>query len=626
MIDALIDAPVSMLASLVGPGGLGGRVADDAGASAIIDKLAFLVPEMILFAGTCVVMMLGLSKSVSVRKTTAPVAILSVIAAGVAAALGPDAVPGSMLPNIIVFTKVLIAIVGVLLLLVMAGTIDRDFEDAVRRGKPFDPIRANRGEFYAFTLFSLTGLMLVASADDLIWLFLALELTSLPTYVMVSISTARSRSQEAGVKYFFLGALGAATFLMGFTLLYGASGTTQLFGEVSIASAINAERALTGGLSPIMLLGLVLSLIGVGFKVAAVPMHFYTADVYEGASSSVSAYLAFVPKTAGFVTMMLLLAAVGWGWNLAPTGEPVPAGALNEVVMTGGSLPEPVRVTLWVIAALTMTVGNVLAWQQTSLKRLLAYSSIAHSGYMIVGLIAGPGVASMGADEPQALEAVAGGMVSNGLGAVLFYLLAYGCMNVGAFAVLAALERRRAQGGAEEVDSVDALRGLCRSNPLLGWTMVLCGASLMGLPILLGFFGKLYLFTAGVFAGEYVLVVILALNSAIAAFYYLRLVFYPLTESRDDEAMQNVAVSPFASRLIACALSAGSVIVLVPFVPALTEAADHATEYRSAVELAAGYERAAAIAELREAMETMEAMEAGGAERGPGGPAPGVVE
>lgn len=552
-------------------------------ASAIVDKLAYLVPEMILFGATCVVMMLGLSKSASVRKGAAGVSVAALVAAGIAAFLGPAGTEGSMLPQLMMFTKVMIAAVGVLLVLTLVGTVDRTFEEAVSRGRAFDPIRSNRGEFYAFVLFSLTGLMLCASADDLIWVFLALELTSLPTYVMVSVSTPRSRSQEAGVKYFFLGAMGAAMFLMGFALLYGAAGTTQLFGDVSIASALAAERSLTGSIGPIAMAGMILSIIGVSFKIAAVPMHFYTADVYEGAASSVSAYLAFVPKAAGFIVLMLLLATVGWGSGL---GEGA-GGPGDALAMTGGSLPEGVRITLWVMAALTMTVGNVLAWQQSSLKRMLAYSSIAHSGYMIVGLIAGPGSGD--------------GLTSNGLGAVLFYLLAYGCMNLGAFAVIASLERKRSAGEPEEVDSVDALRGLAKTNPLLGWTMVLCGASLMGLPVLLGFFGKLYLFFAGISAGELVLVVILAINSAIAAFYYLRLVFYPLTESPDEHEMAGVSLSPFGQRWFAGSVSALSVLVLVPFVAPLTGAAHEATTYTYEVEVEAAGERAAAVLAAREA-------------------------
>ncbi len=529
------------------------------GASFVVDKLTYLVPELILFGATCVVMMLGLSRSAAVRNGAAAFSIVGLAAAGIAAAFGPAGVEGSMLPSIMPFSKMMIAAVGILLVLTLAGTVDRDFEDRVSKGYPFDPIRSNRGEFYAFVLFSLTGLMLVASADDLIWLFLALELTSLPTYVMVSISTPRSRAQEAGVKYFFLGAFGAATFLMGFTLLYGAAGTTQLFGEVSIASQLAAQQA-SGGLSPIAVAGLVLSVIGVGFKIAAVPMHFYTADVYQGAATPVSAFLAFVPKTAGFLTLMLLLAAVGWG-----AGSP--DGVAGDVMMRGGHLPEEVRVTLWVIAALTMTVGNVLAVLQSSIKRMLAYSSIAHSGYMLVGLIAGPGDT----------------LPTNGLGAVMFYLLAYGVMNLGAFAVIASLEKRSGGDRApEEIDHIDAIRGLARTNPVLGWTMVLSAASLMGLPVLLGFFGKLYLFFAALSAGEVILVIVLAINSAIAAFYYLRLMFYPLTESRDEDASAGVVSSPFPTRTIAGLASALAVIALVPFVQSLTRAAHEATAYDTA--------------------------------------------
>lgn len=501
----------------------------------MVEKLAFIRPEIALFVATVVVMIVGLSPKIGVRRLCAPIAVVALVIAGFLATNSPVSVR-SPLPELIPFAKTLIAAVGVLLVMLLTGTVDRGFEASVARGVPFDGIKATRAEFYAFTLFSLMGLMLVTTADDLIWLFLALELTSLPTYVMVSISTARSRSQEAGVKYFFLGALGAAMFLYGFTLLYGATGTTVLFGtpaEPGIMQVLQTRIAETGSIGTLATLGMIVAIVGVSFKIAAVPMHFYTPDVYEGAATSVSAFLAFVPKTAGFVSLILLLSTIGWG----------DAGA------TG--LPEPIRATLWVMAAMSMTVGNVLAILQRSVKRILAYSSIAHTGYMLVGLVTGPGSGS--------------GLASNGIGATLFYLLCYSVMNLGAFAVLACIERGQrndADGSRREIETVDDLRGLCSSHPLLGWTMILCSLSLLGMPPLLGFFGKLFLFTSALAAGEITLVVVMGLNSAIAAFYYLRLVAAPYLEPTDKNAEPSV-LTAFSPRIIAAVLSAAGVVLLV---------------------------------------------------------------
>jgi len=520
---------------------------------AIVEKLQFVVPELVMFVGTCIVMMLGLSKNLAIRKACRPATIATLGIAGLIAAFGSPTMETSLLPNLSGFVKVLTAIIGILLALLMTGVIDRDYEASVASGRPFDAIRSNSGEFYAFFLFSLTGLMLCATADDLIWLFLALELTSLPTYVMVSLSggSARgeARAQEAGVKYFFLGAFGAAMFVMGFALLYGATGTTTLFGEGSIAEVLRANIAETGSIGPIATLGAVFSIVGICFKIAAVPMHFYTADVYQGAATPVAAFLAFVPKAAGFVALMLIVGAIGWQFD-APSGE-------------AGSLPESIRVLLWVIAALTMIVGNVMALLQRSVKRILAYSSIAHSGYMLVGLIAGPSAET------------------NGLAAVLFYLLCYGVMNLGAFGVVACLEYSK-DGHREEVEDIDDLRGLVRTRPALGITMVICSLSLLGLPIMLGFMGKLFLFAAGISAGEIALIVIMAINSAVAAYYYLRLAFFPMLETRDESA-EPMHTLPYRSRVIASVISGGGVIALIPLTQTLWSQAEDAAEYREPV-------------------------------------------
>lgn len=494
----------------------------------MIEKLALVWPEIILFVATCLVMLTGQWPAGAVRRLTPWIAGVGLVGATGAALGSPDG--GGLFPHLTPYAKALSGAVALMILPLLAGTVDRDLEAASARGEPFQPIRSNGAEFYAFFLFSVTGLMLVASADDLIWLFLALELTSLPTYIMVTISTRGARSQEAGVKYFFLGALGAAIFLYGFALLYGAAGTTDIPG---IAAHFAAH-----GLGPIGLLGVLISIVGVSFKIAAAPMHFYTPDVYQGAASPVSAMLAFVPKTAGFLAIFMLAGLVGW----------------ND----SGRLPGAVHAMLWIMAVLTMTVGNVLALLQSSVKRMMAYSSIAHSGYMLVGVIAGPG--------PEGAP-----FWRNGLAAVLFYLLCYGVMNLGVFAVLASLERK-----GEEADEIDDIRGLVRTHPHLGWTMVICSLSLLGFPPLLGFLGKVGLFTAGISSGHLPLVVILGVNSAIAAFYYLRLVAVSALEPASDTGFR---ASTYLGRHIAGVLSAAGVIALLFVGDRLIGAADRAARF-----------------------------------------------
>lgn len=509
----------------------------------MIERIGASYPEIFLFAVTCVVMIIGLSKNLEIRKLCSPIAAAGLFGSIVMAlATSVEGASTNYLQHLPIYGKVLAAAMGLLLLLVMAGVPDRQYEAAVAGGVKFDPIRSTRAEFYSFFLFSITGLMLCAGADDLILLFLALELTSLPTYVMVTISTNRNRSMEAGVKYFFLGALGAAMFLYGFAMLYGVAGTTNL----NVIHQVLVQQVATGGLNGIATVGVLMSVLGVCFKIAAVPMHFYTPDVYQGAASPVSAFLAFVPKAAGFFALMLLVGAVGWG-----------VGAQY------GALPDPLYQVLAIVAVLTMTVGNVLALLQRSVKRILAYSSIAHSGYMLVGLVAGPGKT--------------GTFSSSGLAAILFYLLTYGVMNLGAFAVVACLERRNADGSVDEAEDITDIRGLCRTRPVLGWTMVLSSVGLLGLPPLLGFWAKLPLFTSGIAAGETVLVVILGLNSAIAAYYYLGLAKAALLESPEPAREASMAPSALTPRVAAAMISAIGVVLLAGY--PLTQFAGSAAKY-----------------------------------------------
>ena len=510
----------------------------------MIEKLNTLYPEMLLFLATCAVLVIGLSRSTSLRRFAGPICALALVGAGLLAYLtGAPNNASAAYPWLATYGKVIVAAVGLLLVLLLQGVADRDYEDQVAKGRAaFDPARTIRAEFWAFFLFSITGLMLCAGSDNLIWLFLALELTSLPTYVMVAVSTSRERSMESGVKYFFLGALGAAVFLFGFAFVYGGTGATDF---ARIAESLRAQAASADGINPVALTGLILSVLGLCFKIAAVPMHGYVADVYQGAHASVSAMLAFVPKAAGFFALILLLGCAGWG-----------AGGT-------GMLPSPLSELIAVIAVLTMTVGNVLALLQTSVKRMLAYSSIAHSGYMLVGLVAGPG----GVDQS---------ITRSGIAAVLFYLLIYGITSVGTFAVPAALERRAADGHLDEPDSFDDLRGLRTTHPTLAWVLALSALGLMGFPPLVGFFAKLPLFTASWSSGNTVLLLVLAVNSAIGAVYYLRLVYLALIASAD--APSPFAASPFRSRALAGYIAAASLIVLAA-VP-MTDPAAAAAAYR----------------------------------------------
>jgi len=486
--------------------------------SSIIDKLAAIVPEIIIAIGATVCLFIGLSSSLRWRKATVWVAGLT-LAASVAV---PAIVPQLDLAEtgFAAYAKVAIAVVGILLVMVAAsvpGSLKLARE--VDSGQvEFDAGLVARGEFFAFMLLSLAGAMLCAGASDMVWLFLALELTSLPTYVMVATGRDKTAAQESGVKYFFLGAMSAAIFLYGFTMIYGATGYTDL-------AEIRAFLRTQDELPPLLLLGFVLSVIGLMFKIAAVPMHAYAADVYEGAHVAVTTFLAFVPKTAGFLALIMLLSLIGW---------PLPA-ELNWL--------------LWVLAALTMTVGNVLGLLQTSVKRVLAYSSIAHSGYILVGLLVGPGIAQAAGAESY---------IGNGLGAVLFYLVAYGLATLGAFAVLGSLEV-----DGDEAQTFDDISGLHRRQPILAAVMLLSVLSLIGLPPLVGFLGKIYLFGSAIAQSDthphYVYLVIIAvINSAISAVYYLRIV----GACYFGDPSHKTTTAPAPSRQLAATLAAVLALVL----------------------------------------------------------------
>jgi NADH-quinone oxidoreductase subunit N len=323
------------------------------------------------------------------------------------------------------------------------------------------------GEYYVLVLLSAVGMMLMAAATDLLIVFLGLELMSIALYVLAGFFRTRAASNESALKYFLLGAFASGFFLYGIALLYGATGTTSLGGLGAALAVPGAAR------DPLVMAGLALLLVGFGFKASAVPFHQWAPDVYEGAPTPVAALIATGSKAAAVAALLRVLDAM----------RPLQ--------------PDWVTV-LWLLAAVTMTVGNVVALVQGNVKRLLAYSSVAHVGYMLVALTAG---------------------LAPGSPAVLYYLLVYGVASVGAFGVILLLER----DGQEAVE-VDGYRGLAARHPVLALTLTVSLLSLIGMPPTAGFMGKLYLFSAAIREGFVGLAVIAVLNSVAAAYYYLRLI------------------------------------------------------------------------------------------------------
>lgn len=355
--------------------------------------------------------------------------------------------------------------------------------------------RTNAAEYYGCLLVTVAGVSLVGRANDLITLFLALELISIPTYILLYLPSQTRPSQEAAAKYFLLSILSSAVLLFGFSYLYGVTGTTNLTAIIEGLTKANAER-----LSPMSLLAVVMVIAAVGFRVAAVPFHFYAPDVYEGSPAGVVAQLAFLPKVAGFVALARILGLL--------TTDPrhLPFDASTQVPLL-----------LWILAVVTMSVGNVLALLQDNIRRMLAYSSVAHAGYLLIGLV-------VACSLPDAKGRPGVG----GVDALLVYLVAYGAMTVGAFAVILFLSTPE-----RPVESIDELAGLGQSHPITAGSMAVFMLSLIGMPLTAGFAGKFLLFV-GAFSAPadtltmrhlyQTLAVIAAVNAAIGAYYYLRVI------------------------------------------------------------------------------------------------------
>jgi len=373
--------------------------------------------------------------------------------------------------------------------------------------------KVNFGEYYSLILFSTAGMMIMASAGDLIVLYLGLELMALSTYVLAGFIRHNIKSNEAALKYFLLGAFSSAFLLYGISIIYGLTGTTDI---KAISLFIN-EKGLSGNLS--LLLSVIFFAVAFGFKIAAAPFHMWAPDVYEGAPTSVTAFMSVGPKAAGFAVLgrvfMVAFASITVDW-------------------TAILIP---------ISILTMGVGNIVALSQTNIKRMLAYSSIAHAGYALLGIIAAN---------------------NEGIASMMNYLMIYAFMNIGAFAVIIMLRSEGFKG-----EDITDYEGLARTHPLASALMLIFMFSLTGIPPTAGFIGKLYIFMSAINAGYTWLVIVAVIFSAISAFFYLRIVMYMYM--KEPKATVSLSTSPATG--LALAVTVAAVLIIGVFPSALIDLA-----------------------------------------------------
>jgi len=449
-----------------------------------------ILPEIVLAIFGMLVMVLDpLMDERRSQRTLGAIALVGSLAA-LAATLFQSQYPGLGFWNMVqvdsfsVFFHFLVAAVTLVVILT-------SFEYMQVQG-----IRA--GEYYALILFGALGMSLMSSAVELVLIFIALEISSISTYILAGFRRRAAISSESSVKYFLLGSFATAFFLYGVALMFGATGST------SITVIGNALRS--GNIPVLAYVGVALMFVGLGFKVAAAPFHVWTPDVYEGAPAPVVGFMSTAPKAAVFAVLLRIM---------------FEANAPGRLWL------------IWVAAALSMTIGNLGALVQDNVKRLLAYSSIAHAGYLLVAYAALP---------------------NNGIPAAMFYAASYAAMNVGAFAVISHIG-----GEGERYVTLEDYEGLGRRSPLLAAILTIFLLSLIGIPITGGFFAKFYVFSAALQANLVGLVIIGVLNSAVASYYYLRLIVVMYMR----EAREEVPLSPIPLGLAAAlAISLGTTIYL----------------------------------------------------------------
>jgi NADH-quinone oxidoreductase subunit N len=455
----------------------------------MMQSLSAVVPMACVTAAAIAAMVAEAFRHPGERMPIAPLGAIGLVGAGIAALLlwNSNATSFQVVTadNFGVFVTLVLVVIGLLSLALSAPTIDR--------------LHLPRGEYYALMLFSIAGMMLMATSQDLLLIFLALEVLSLAVYVLTGIRRESPTAIEAAFKYFLLGAFSSAFFLYGIAFTYGVTGSTRLdrIGSLMAAQAMSP--------TPMQLIALALLLVGFGFKVSAVPFHMWTPDAYEGAPSPVTGFMSTGVKAAAFA-------------------------ALARVFL---SAFEPLRSewqgVVWVIAAATMIAGTVIGVVQTSVKRVLAYSSIAHAGYLLVAFVA---------------------VNDEGKGAVLFYLLTYAVTNIGAFGVLALVE-----SASRANDQIADFAGLGTERPLLAALMTLFLLSLAGFPPLAGFIAKWYIFTAAIEAGQAGLAIIGVLSSVVSVYFYLRIiVMMYMTPHTEDHGIPPVPRMAGAALLVSAAI------------------------------------------------------------------------
>jgi len=462
-------------------------------------NLAAIMPEIIL---SCVAMVLLLVNVFVPSKDKGYLGYLSIIglavtAVSVVSGWGPSvsAFGGAIVQdNFATFFKMIFLISAALAILISDKYMAQE--------------ECNQGELYPLILFATIGMMLMAAGTDMMVIFLGLELLSVCLYVLAGFNRGNAKSNEAGLKYFLLGAFSTGFLLYGMALTYGATGSTKI---AAISSYVMANPSVAA--NPIFVVGMLLIAVGFSFKIAAAPFHMWTPDVYEGAPTPMTAFMSAGPKAAGFAAFIRVMIF-----------------AFPMLRAEWGDL-------LWVLAVLTMTVGNIIALSQDNIKRMLAYSSIAHAGYALVGFTA---------------------TNAEGAAGILFYMLSYTFMNIGAFAVIILIGKKGEKNG-----NVSDFAGLGFKKPVLAVIFSIFLFSLAGMPPTAGFIGKFYLFSAAIKSGYIWLAVIGVLNSAASLYYYLRVMVYMYMKDPNEE-FEWAGATPAIAVCLAVAVGATLLLGVVP--------------------------------------------------------------